>query len=83
MVTEVLSRLAAHRSGWNAADDRGGVEQLIARRNLVTGATVRGKLAEDLTARALAQCIALTNQTGGPSTSARSPRGMFSTSRPT
>lgn len=30
-VEVVLTRLAAARSGWNAADIRGGVEQLIAR----------------------------------------------------
>ncbi len=37
-VGEVLSRLAARRSRWNAADVRGEVEQLIARRNVVTDA---------------------------------------------
>ena len=42
-VAEVLSRLAARRSGWNAADIRGEVEQLIARRNIVTDAAVRGR----------------------------------------
>ena len=31
-VAEVLARLASRRSGWNAADIRGEVEQLIARR---------------------------------------------------
>jgi hypothetical protein len=58
-VSEVLARLAARRSGWNAADIRGEVEQLLARRNIVTEPGVRSELAEDLTARALAECVPL------------------------
>ncbi|MDP9092106.1 MAG: relaxase domain-containing protein [Actinomycetota bacterium] len=65
-VAEVLTRLAARRSGWNAADIRGEVEQLIARRNLVTEASVRGELAEDLTARARAKCVPLLDRAGVP-----------------
>ncbi len=65
-VGEVLSRLAARRSGWNAADVRGEVEQLIARRNVVTGAAVRGELAEDVTARTLAECVPLIDRPGVP-----------------
>jgi hypothetical protein len=58
-VGTVLARLGARRSGWNAADIRGEVEQLIARTGLVTSAGVRIELAEDLTARTLAQCVPL------------------------
>jgi len=65
-VAEVLSRLAGRRSGWNAADVRGEVEQLIARRNVVTDAAVRGELAEDLTARTLSECLPLTDRSGVP-----------------
>jgi exodeoxyribonuclease V alpha subunit len=65
-VEEVLSRLTARRSGWNSADIRGEVEQLIARRNLVTDARVRIELAEDLTARALAECVPLLDRAGVP-----------------
>ena len=65
-VTEVLSRLAARRSGWNAADIRGEVEQLIARRNVVIDEPIRGELAEDLTARTLAHCVPLTDRPGVP-----------------
>ena len=65
-VGEVLARLAARRSAWNAADIRGEVEQLIARRNIVTDAAVRGELAEDLTARALGRCVPLLDRVGVP-----------------
>jgi len=65
-VGEVLSRLAARRSGWNAADVRGEVEQLIARRNVVAGGAVRGELAEDMSARTLTECMPLTDRAGIP-----------------
>jgi thymidine kinase len=65
-VEEVLSRLGARRSGWNAADVRGEVEQLIARRNVVTNPAARGELAEDLTARTLADCSPLIGRSGVP-----------------
>ncbi|HEX5495027.1 MAG TPA: MobF family relaxase, partial [Mycobacteriales bacterium] len=55
----VLARLGARKSGWNAADIRGEVEQLIARTGLVATAEVRIELAEDLTARTLASCLPL------------------------
>ncbi len=55
----VLSRLAAKGSRWNAADVRGQVERLIAAAGVVTDAAVRWGLAEDVTARAVAECIAL------------------------
>ncbi len=58
-VVEVLARLGAARSAWNAADVRGEVEQLIARQQLVAGPGVRAELAEDLTARALELCVPL------------------------
>ena len=54
---EVLARLGAARSAWNAADVRGEVEQLLARASILADAAVRGELAEDLTARALARCV--------------------------
>ncbi len=58
-VDTVVSRLGAKRSGWNAADVRGEVEQLVARSNVVTTAAVRRELAEDLTARVLEVCVPL------------------------
>ncbi len=53
VVEVVVSRLAARRSAWNAADIRGEVEQWIAATGLVAEAAVRIDLAEDLTARAV------------------------------
>ncbi len=63
---EVIARLGAARSAWNAADVRGQVEQLLAREHLVADAAVRGELAEDLTARALALCMPLHDDTAPP-----------------
>ncbi len=63
---EVLARLGSRRSGWNAADVRGEVEQLIARANIVTEPAVRLELAEDLTARAVADCVPLLDRPGVP-----------------
>ncbi|PZS14678.1 MAG: TrwC relaxase, partial [Pseudonocardiales bacterium] len=65
-VGEVLSRLAARRSAWNAADVRGEVEQLIARRDIVTDPSVRAELAEDLTARTVTDCVGLLQRDGIP-----------------
>jgi thymidine kinase len=62
----VLARLAARRSGWNTADIRGEVEQLLARHLLVADAAVRTELAEDLTARTRAACIPLLTRPGVP-----------------
>jgi hypothetical protein len=56
---EVVARLGAARSAWNAADLRGEVEQLLAREQLTADAAVRGELAEDLTARARGLCVPL------------------------
>ena len=58
-VAEVVTRLGAARSAWNAADVRGQVEQLLARTGIVADAAVRIELAEDLTARAVEVCVPL------------------------
>jgi exodeoxyribonuclease V alpha subunit len=63
---DVLARLGARRSGWNAADVRGQVEQLIAASGIIAGAPARLELAEDLTARALARCVPLLGRAGLP-----------------
>jgi hypothetical protein len=65
-VSAVLSSLATRRSAWNAADVRGEVEQLIARRNIVIDAGIRTELAEDLTTRAVTECVALVARDGVP-----------------
>ena len=70
-VKATLTRLAARRSAWNAADIRGEIEQLIARHNIVTNAFVRRELAEDLTARARPSAYHYSTATTCPSTSAR------------
>jgi hypothetical protein len=62
----VLTRLAAGRSAWNAADLRGEAERLLAAAGVVADAAVRGELAEDLTARALARCLPLLARNGVP-----------------
>ena len=58
-VGEVLDRLGAARSAWSAADIRGEVDQLIARRDFMVEAAVREELAEDLTDRAITRSIPL------------------------
>ncbi|SHN88520.1 conjugative relaxase domain-containing protein, TrwC/TraI family [Geodermatophilus obscurus] len=65
-VGTVLTRLAAGRSAWNAADVRGQVEQLIAAEGIIADAAVRLELAEDLTARAMARCVPLLDRAGVP-----------------
>jgi conjugative relaxase-like TrwC/TraI family protein len=65
-VGEVLGRLAARRSAWNAPDVRGEVEQLIARHGVVADPAVRAELAEDLAARTVAQCVRLLERDGVP-----------------
>jgi exodeoxyribonuclease V alpha subunit len=65
-VREVLARLGSRRSGWNTADVRGEVEQLIARANVVAERAVRLELAEDLTARTVANCVPLLDRPGLP-----------------
>jgi hypothetical protein len=69
---EIIARLGAGRSAWNAADVRGEVEQLIARASVVTPAGVRAELAEDITARALALSVALLDPGRGPGAHPRS-----------
>jgi exodeoxyribonuclease V alpha subunit len=66
VVARMLTRLAAGRSAWNAADVRGEAERLIAAEDIVAGAAVRIELAEDLTARALAHCVPLLQREGVP-----------------
>ena len=66
VVAEVMARLGARRSGWNAADVRGEVEQLIARTGMVAEAAVRIELAEDLTARVVEACAPLLDQPSVP-----------------
>ncbi|MGY1672455.1 MobF family relaxase [Geodermatophilus sp. SYSU D00710] len=63
---QMLTRLAADRSAWNAADLRGEAERLIAATGVVADAAVRSELAEDLTARALARCLPLLARDGVP-----------------
>src|SRR5919112_3076323 len=65
-VDTVLTRLAAGRSAWNAADVRGEVERLIAAEGIVADTAVRLELAEDLTARALDRCVPLIDREGVP-----------------
>src|SRR4051812_18730564 len=65
-VDTVLTRLAAGRSAWNAADVRGEVERLIAAEGIVADTAVRLELAEDLTARALDRCVPLVDREGVP-----------------
>src|SRR3954451_20418794 len=65
-VDTVLTRLAAARSAWNAADVRGEAEGLIAAEGIVADPAVRLELAEDLTARALDRCVPLVDREGVP-----------------
>jgi conjugative relaxase-like TrwC/TraI family protein len=62
-VVNVIARLGAGRSAWNTADVRGEVEQLLARGGVLAEPGIRVELAEDLTARALALCLALRDDT--------------------
>jgi conjugative relaxase-like TrwC/TraI family protein len=55
----VLTRLGAARSAWNPADIRGEVEKHIAEIGVVANPSVRGELAEDLTARVTRACVRL------------------------
>jgi len=65
-VDTVLTRLAASRSAWNAADVRGETERLIAADGVIADPAVRLELAEDLTARALDRCVPLVDREGVP-----------------
>jgi conjugative relaxase-like TrwC/TraI family protein len=55
----VVSQLGAKASAWNAADIRGKVEVLIAQVGVAAVPAARIELAEDITARAVAQCVRL------------------------
>src|SRR3954469_13167467 len=66
LADRALTRLAAGRSAWNPADVRGEVERLIAAAGVVVEAAVRIELAEDLTARAMQQCVPLLDRDGVP-----------------
>ena len=66
LVQRALTRLAAARSAWNAADVRGEAEQLIAAAGVIADAGVRIELAEDLTARAMDRCVPLLDRDGVP-----------------
>jgi exodeoxyribonuclease V alpha subunit len=63
---QMLTRLAAGRSAWNAADLRGEAERLLAGSGVAAETAVRTELAEDLTARALARCLPLLDRDGVP-----------------
>jgi exodeoxyribonuclease V alpha subunit len=65
-VDTVLTRLAAGRSAWNAADVRGEVERLIAAEGVIAETAVHLEVAEDLTARALGRCVPLVDREGVP-----------------
>ncbi|WP_170977791.1 MobF family relaxase [Blastococcus sp. CCUG 61487] len=65
-VDTVLTRLAAGRSAWNAADVRGEVERLVAAVGIIADTAVRLELAEDLAARALDRCVPLVDREGVP-----------------
>ena len=62
----VLDRLSVKASAWNAAEIRGGVENLIAEVGIVAEPEVRHELAEDLTARAVARCEPLLGRADVP-----------------
>ena len=64
VVASVLDRLGARRSGWNAGDVRGEVEQIVAMAGVVADDAARRELAEDLTSRALAGCVPLLTRAG-------------------
>jgi exodeoxyribonuclease V alpha subunit len=66
LAERALHRLIARHSAWNAADVRGEVEKLIASSGVVAHGAVRRELAEDLTARALAECVPLLTQDDVP-----------------
>ena len=65
-VADVLSRLGARRSAWNAADARGEVEQYIARSRVVADGSVRRELAEHLTAMTVTGCARLLDRDDVP-----------------
>lgn len=59
VVATALIRLGTRRSSWNAADIRGEVERAIAAVGVIAPPEVRAGLAEDLTTRAVKECVPL------------------------
>ena len=55
VVELALVRVGARRSSWNAADLRGECERIVADVGVIADGAVRRELAEDLTARAVAE----------------------------
>ena len=81
---EVLTRLGARRSAWNAADVRGEVEQLIAAPATRRRPRGRGPSWPRTSPPGRSQlCVPLLDRAGCPSTSGRSPPSTCSTSKPT
>jgi exodeoxyribonuclease V alpha subunit len=62
----ILTRLGSDRSAWNRADVRGEAEKVIASVGVIAERDVRGELAEDLTARAVAACRSILRRTDVP-----------------
>ncbi|WP_179659243.1 MobF family relaxase [Nocardioides panzhihuensis] len=62
----ILDRLGMKASAWNSADIRGGAEQLIAETGIVTESAIHREVAEDLTARAIRQCVPLLDRNDVP-----------------
>jgi exodeoxyribonuclease V alpha subunit len=66
VVEAVLATVGARRSAWNAADVRGEIDQHLAAHNVVADPAARVELAEDLTARAVQNCVPLLDRSGVP-----------------
>ncbi|HEX5088114.1 MAG TPA: MobF family relaxase [Nocardioides sp.] len=66
LVDDVLVRLGAARSAWNAADIRGEVERAVAAFGVIADGRVRVELTEDLTSRALQACVPLLHRADVP-----------------
>lgn len=66
VVDLVQARLGTRRSSWNAGDIRGEVEKIIASIDFIAEPAVRRELAEDLTARTVANCVPLLNRDDVP-----------------
>ncbi|MEO6510407.1 MAG: MobF family relaxase [Nocardioides sp.] len=66
LVEDVVVRLGAARSAWNAADIRGEVERAVAAAGVIAEGPVRRELTEDLTGRALKACVPLLERSDVP-----------------
>lgn len=62
----VITMLGAERSAWNSADTRGKTEVVLAQSGLIADPAARNELAEDITARAVDQCVQLLGGTETP-----------------